>query len=283
VQQMQSMVYQAQKAGFLTGSHVTAKNGVDPAIWQIGAYVGSTITLLKQVMGYDAAQVNVSVEVLLSDYRIHKGQVTTLLPNWSFLTNPCSPLVSSVFKMEVAKAAVFIAMKDVYEALNPQNEVVELLVKPHMVKVTQAFDIGQFALAPASTRIDKKESTGAALCCGKFDLGAAHLEPLFISPMFVPPLGQNGEVNKNPWVCAMFHVPGSQKDGRPNLGVKCCPHMVGTVEVKIPILVNIKPLQKGDELSWDKSTAKTLATQRSKVTTKELMQSFNLANKKRKL
>ena len=186
---MHSMVYQAQKAGSLTGAHVTATNEVDPAIWLIGAYVGSTITLLKQVMGYDAAQVTVSVGVLLSDYRIHKGQVTTLLPNWSFLTNPCSPLGSSVFKMEVAKAAMFMTMAGVYEALNPQNEVVELLVKPHMVKVTQAFDVGQFALAPASTRIDKTESTGSALCCGKFDLGAAHLEPLLISPMFVPPLG----------------------------------------------------------------------------------------------
>ena len=159
-------------------------------------------------MGHDAEQVKVFVEVLLSGYRIHKGQATTILPNWSFVNNPCSPLDPVVFKIEVAKAAVSMAMKDVYGALNPLNEVVELLVRRDMAKVTQAFDIGQFALAPACTRIDKKESTGAALCCGKLGLGARHLEALLISPVFVQPLIQKPEMNKNPWACAIFPAPG---------------------------------------------------------------------------
>ena len=266
----------------VTGPYVTEKNHVDPVVWKVGNYVGSTITLSEQVMGHDSTQISVSVEQLLDQYRLHKGQVTALLPQWSFWTNPCSPLNSSVFKLEVAKAAVFMAMKEVFEELNPRTEFMELLVKPNMVKVTKAFEIGEFALAPASTRIDKKEQN-SALCCGKFDLGSDQPEPLYITPMFVAPVDATGKPNKHPWVCVMWHVPGSQKGVRPNLAAKCCPRMIGSVEVKIPILINIKPLEVADELPWDKASAKTLMAQRSEITTKEIMQSFQTANKKLKV
>ena len=101
--------------------------------------------------------------------------------------------------------------------------------------------------------------------------------------MFVPPVGATGEPNKHVWVCVMWHGPGSQKGDRRNLAVKCCHRMIGSVEVKIPVLINIKPLEVADELSWDKASAKTLMAQRLKITTTDTMQSFDTANKKRKV
>ena len=105
---MQSIVFQAQKAGFSVGTFITAKGAEAPEIWILSKYDGSSVTLERMEHGRRTDDQVVAVAQLLEDWRVHKGVVTALLPGWDPVDSPCSPLSSSLWKFELAKGAINI-------------------------------------------------------------------------------------------------------------------------------------------------------------------------------
>ena len=67
----------------------------------------------------------------------------------------------------------------------------------------------------------------------------------------MPPIGKNGERNKAPWVVPFWAVSSSEKQSDANMALKYVKHVVhDTVVVMVPTLVNTKPLQAGEVLTW---------------------------------
>ena len=63
------------------------------------------------------------------------------------------------------------------------------------------------------------------------------------------------------------------------MSLKCLVHDVAGIQVRVPILVNHKPISAGDELSWEKITATAFSAMRSVIDINE----YKSAAKKRKL
>ncbi len=180
------------------------------ALWKIAGYDGSTVSLLQQEMGLDVGEpVVVEVQELLAEWKIYKGTVTEPLPGWNFESNPCSPLASAVWKYDYAKSAVVMAVREVFEHMYITTKDLALFVKPNAVRVSSAWKVGELMIAPASTRIERKDAPGS-ICVGKFDLGGPGLEPLFLAPSFANPLNAKGEPNPAPWVSPFWHAPGPE-------------------------------------------------------------------------
>ena len=208
--------------------------------------------------------------MLLSDFRLHKGTVTELLPGYSFDLSPCCPLQSVAWKVEAAKSCVTLALQRTYGIMKMMGADLELCIKPTLVRVVSEWQAGELFIAPASMRIERKASPGG-IVVGKFDLGGDSLEVLFMMPHFVAPLSPKGEVSKAAWVAPFWHIPASSgycqigATGKPNMGLKAFEVMIQDVKVRVPILVNLKHLDAGTELTWDKSQAFILATRASYI------------------
>ena len=278
VEQMQSKVYQAQHLGLTPDAFVIERGVEEPAIWQIEKYNGDMVVMRKHELGRHTGSRSIHVDVLLETWRLHKGTVTVLLPGYSFDDKTSSPRSSVAWKFDNAKAAVSIALMSVYAKMEPMGKAIDLFLKPSMARASVAMKAGSLMLAPASTRIDRRDSA-SAICVGKFDIGGSKPEPLFITPQFMAPLNANGEPNKQPFVRIFWQVANAPTKQTANMSLKCLIYEVNDVPVRVPVLVNSKDIAAGDELLWEKATGTVFGTMRSMVTFTD----YTTAAKRRKL
>ena len=157
-------------------------------------------------------------------------------------------------------------MKMVFEMMKQSHEHIHLFCSPTMARCKSALQTGDLMLAPATMRIDRKESQGA-FCVGKFLIGDQP-EPVFIAPQLQLPLGKDQQPNKNAWVCPFFQLRDASKS-KCNMILKVFLQTVGDMQVRVPVLVNAKPLAKDDELTWEKATTKAFHGMRTYVDEKE--------------
>ena len=278
VQQMQSKVYQAQQIGLTPAAFVIERGAGEAEVWQIKGYNGDTVELCKCEFGRRTDERVVQVDVLLDSWRLHKGVVTTLLPGYTFLDKTCSPTTNVAWKIDVAKGAVAIALRTVFGEMEPMGKDLEIFSKPVMVRANVDIKIGSLMLAPASTRIERKY-TPTGICVGRYDLGSAKPEPLYICPQFTAPVNSNGQLNKSPFVCHFWQVSNAGSKQKANMVLKCLIQDVAGIQVRVPIMVNTKPVSAGDELAWEKVTVDTFSASRTMTDLTE----YNAAAKKRKL
>ena len=161
--------------------------------------------MVLQEGGHGSTHEFVGVDVLLKNWRMHKGVVNTLLANWDCNINPCSPLSTKTMLYEVAKGRIMIAMADFYRKCEPYHAHIELLTKPNSVRVTADFEPGKFAFTPCPTRLDRKKADNT-FHVGVFDLGGTEHTPLYIASMFTAPMTPQGTPHKLPWVCPFSHA-----------------------------------------------------------------------------
>ena len=279
VKQMQSKVYQAKQLGLKPDAFVTERGVEVPAVWQIANYNGDMVVMRKHELGCHTESRSTHVDVLLEAWRLHKGIVIVKLPGYSFDDHTTSPMSSVAWKFDIAKASVSIALMSVYAKMEPMGKDIELFVKPNMVRVQVPIKTGCLMLAPATTRIDRRESASVRLEVGKFDLGGSKPEPLFIAPQFAPPINPSGQPNKDPFVCIFWQVANAPTKPKANMSLKCLIYEVNGVSVRVPILVNTKDLAAGDEFVWEKASGNGFSAMRSMVTFAE----YGSAEKRRKL
>ena len=202
----------------------------------------------------------------------------TASPGYTFDDNTASPVEYGAWKFEAAKSAVTLALRCVYELMEPMGKHLDIFVKPVAVRPSVNIKAGQLMLAPATTHVVRKGSP-SSLCVGKYDLGGEKLEQLFISPMFTAPLAADGSVNKAPFVCPFWQLACSQTKKDANMQLKVFPYTVADIKVRVPILVNTKDIEASEELLWDKTSAPGFSSVRSEVSGKD----YEQAAKRRKL
>ncbi len=276
---MQNQVLQAQKAGFVIGAHVVQKETEEAMIWKISKYDGHTVTLLQQHLGSEVGDpCDVDSATLLSHWKIYKGTVTIQLPGWDFNKSPFNPLESANWSWECVKGAINLAVRQVFETMYKGTSDMVLFVHPGMVKMKSNWKAGELMIAPATSRVERKEVPGA-IPCGKFDLGKEALEVLYLAPMFTAPMSSRGIPNKFPWVSPFWHIPSVAKGQKANLVLKSVQKQVDKYIVKVPVLVNTKEVDETTELCWDKATARSFISSRSTVDEAEFVKTA----KRRKL
>ena len=179
---------------------------------------------------------------LLKQYRVHKGKITELLPGWD-TTNPWTPMSSSVWRFELAKSAVVIAMQTVYGKHQQHLQHLELLQSPTNVKVTAAFKVGQLILPAATMRLESK--------AGKNTLSVGL--DVHMAPHFGKFMDAEGVINKNCWVVPFWLV--DDKSDTPNMQLRHEHCDIHGKKVHVPMLVNNKALKAGDSVGWMKKSA----------------------------
>ena len=279
VEQMQNPVFQAHKAGFTVGTHVVMKESEEAMVWIVKRYDGANVVLLKQDKGFDTGTPEVvEASMLLDKWKLYKGTVTIPLQGWDFDETPHSPLDSEIWKYECVKGAIQLGVRQTFKAMYPVTKDIQMFVRPNIVKVKSKWEAGELVVAPATYKIDRKETTGA-IACGRFDIGGKDLTTLYLAPTFTPPVNAKGEANKLPWVSVFWHIPGTDKGRKGNMALKVALQQIGDVSVKVPALVNTKVVDAGAELCWDKSSAKGVIGIRTHVDNGECQKCF----KRRKL
>ena len=278
VQQMKSKVFQAKNMGFKEGVFVIEKGIDEPCIWQLLKYNGDVVNLQKMELGRHSGGRTVQVEEILDGWRVHSGTVTALLPGYDFQAKTASPMTSAIWKFEAAKSAVTLALRYVYELMEPMCKDLDIFVKPIAVRASVRVKSGQLMLAPATTHILRKGSQ-SSIAVGKFDLGGDKPEALFITAQFAAPLTSDGEPSKAPFVCPFWQIASTQSKQKANMQLKCFHHAIHDIKVRVPILVNTKDIEPNEELVWDKASATGFASVRSEITSKD----YESAAKRRKL
>jgi hypothetical protein len=269
VDQMQDTNYQVQKLGFVVGVMVSRRkclktegpmntndlpaNGQQELeIFKISLLQTDIFTLVLQTEGHDGRQHEVSVHDMATEYRLYKGSVTTLLPEWHAGTNSCSPLSSGSWWLEGVKGAVAIALQAKYLEHANAIEHLELLCKPTSVKVLKTMTKGSLRLVGASQRIDRCKglvTQGSGVGVGIFVSPDGDRNMFQVAPQFTPPVGPAG-ANKAPWVAPFWMV--ADADGDANMQLAHENVLVGDHTVTVPVLTNMVQLKAGTELKWDK-------------------------------
>ena len=278
VEQMQSVVFQAQKLGFVTGALVVRKDTNVSDVFKIHAYESTNVTLLQQHLGRSKASNTIPVTTFVNDWRLHKGTVTELLPNYHFETSRHSPLASPLWKYDAVKAKITLALQHAYNVMEVMATDLELFTKPASVRTRSRLEVGELFLAPATQRFASKDVHGA-IALGKYDLGGDSPDILFLLPHFVQPISANGKVNAAPWVCPFWHCNAASPPSMANLALKAFEVTIAEHVIKIPVLTNTNVIEAEGELLWDKGEGKVFKNKRSYIT----MQDINKALKKRRL
>ena len=102
-----------------------------------------------------------------------------------------------MWKCECAKGAINLALRDVYQSFAASSHDIDLFIRPNCPKVKHDWAAGEFMVAPATYRMERKDGP-ALIACGNFDLGGPSDEPLFSAPMFSGVIDAKGEPNKSP-------------------------------------------------------------------------------------
>ena len=259
LEQKTNPVFQAHKLGFTPGTFVINRTSMEAQVFKLESFSGKHAKLVLQTGGHGGAHEFVDVDVVLKNWRVHKGTVTALLANWDYTFHPCNPLATKAMLYEIAKSRITIAMADIYGKCEMYHAHIEMLTKPNSVRVTSDFEPGKFALAPCTTKFERRK-TDSTFHVGVFDLGDGAATPLYIGSMFTAPMTPQGTPNKTPWVCPFCQVQ-FHKDGPFNMELKVYD---GGNGVRIPVLVNSKTLVPGIDLKCDKKHAAEFASKRAK-------------------
>ena len=147
-----------------------------------------------------------------------------------------------------------------------------------MARVKSRWEIGEFFEAPATMRIERKQSAGS-ICVGRFDLGGDAAEALYILPHFTPPISAKGEIAKSSWVCPFWYVGGSSQIAKANVALKAFDATIEDTKVRIPVFTNIKVLEEGAELLMDKTLLTAFSSSRSTISEAD----FGKSAKKRRM
>lgn len=255
VEQLQSLAHQAKKLGFMPNAFVTSKQAKEAQIWQIQSLADDQVELRLMVDGHQAESQSVPVEHFVENWRLHKGKVTCLLPQWHATENPCCPLASPAWAADAIKGAIAIALRLRFETHKDCIQGLELLQNPSGVKVLQTFNKGSLVLVAASQRVEKAKS-GTIVPASAFGVGFFAVPEgtaLFtVSPHFVPPV--SGEANKGGWVAPFWLVETASNGTIANMELRFEVEEVGPFRVHVPVFVNSKALVKGTRLLWNKAS-----------------------------
>ena len=244
VNDMHSKVFQAGKLGFVVDAFVTKKDAASVDTWRILAIEADseTATLLQQVDGEEGSSQDVSIEKLVTEWRLYKGKVCERLPDWG---PDCAPHDSVGWAMEQVRGAVALALAKVWGEHRRGLADIELFHNPFMVKAKADIKEGKLILPAVSQRIDSKGGK-ESISLGDFYVPSEDgFIQLWLSPQYGPP------GKKNEWVCPFWHVQDAVWPGKANqANMKRCYEMVKVlnIDVPVPYMTNIRDLKEGDRL-----------------------------------
>ena len=250
LEQLKSIKFQAEGLGFKEKAFVTEKASDTVNVFKITEITEDSVTVVEQTNGEDGTNTKtIAIGDFITMWKIIKGKVTALITGWG--PDQCTPMQSKSFLVECAKGALALAIQQEWSQHSSHLSALKVLENPNNVYVTQGFKANTLTLVAASQRVEtKKPSSGIHFKVCNVDIGKES-NPLFLLSHFVPPIGKNGERNKAPWVVPFWAVSSSEKQSDANMALKYVKHVVhDTVAVMVPTLVNTKPLQAGEVLTW---------------------------------
>ena len=249
IEQMKNQAFQLGKIGFKVGAILIPKESDGVFFYRVTDVSAEVLKMVDVAKGREGDAHEVSLDDLVKNYRVHRGKITEKLPGWHPKDNACSPMVSSVWQLDVQKSAVSIALRKTYESHEQHVAHLELLQHPMMVRVSKSFITNGLKLPAASLKIDFAKKAG------KDSVGVGL--GLAISPHYISPVDKDGNANKAPWVAPFWFVYTGEapKDEPANMRLVHEAVDIMGMKVNVPVLTNSKPLAAGDTLCYDKGAS----------------------------
>lgn len=242
--QMKSLKFQAEKLGFVEGASASLQKSEEVHLYRIDSISDEKAVLIEQKLGEDGVILEVKTDVLVSEWRVHKGKVQCMLKGWP---SSGSPLSSQPFLFDIVKGCIFEGIRREYEKHAEVLAKVKVLQNPPMVVAMQDFGPDSLILVAAAPRVDQKESTGG-ISMGHYNIGNTRTE-LFLPSHFVAPFTSSDEPAKAPWVSPFWIV--QRASSGCNLTLNRVVRKVIDCTVTVPILQNKEFIAKGTVLVAD--------------------------------
>ena len=235
--------------GFELGVHIAPKKAETAHTWKITHVDEDEVKCVLMEHGLAGTEKSLTWTAMFEGWRVHKGKVTSELRGWN-ASNRCSPMQSTLWKLDIAKGAIGFALWQEYETHQHLAEHIRLLQHPTSVRVTKNYKVGELILVPATQRIERKQGEkGLPICTFKAD--DTENIALFIHPQFVAPFNAQGEKNQSPWVVP-FWAAATTTESDFNMELTFQKKDVFGYVIYVPILRNKQNLKDGDELVWNK-------------------------------
>lgn len=256
--QMSDMAFQAGKVGFVVGAHIAKKKAEAVQVYRIDSIEQDVVKATEQLDGHPGEVVELTVETMVEQWRLHKGRVTTLLPLWDREANPCKPVDSQAWIVDGVKGAIALALQERSTAYADALQHIELLANPTAVKAISNIAKGGVTFVAATQKVERCKGGAVqgqiAVGAGLFDLPGAPGTMFQLLPQFIPPVQQNGTANKLPWVAPFWAVGIADSAKEANMILKYEAVQIGKHTVQVPILQNSKAVKAGDTLLWHRAT-----------------------------
>lgn len=272
LEQQQSILFQARKAGFTNGIYLVKKDAVTPKVFVIKQMTSRTNIVVAEMKDGEAIDTTtITADSLFADWKVHKGIVATLLEGWSPETAVNDLLGDSTWQAESAKGACHIAMRQVCAAVAKCPLPLKIIHKPNIIKTSERIATGTLLVAPASMRLDRKETATSIPICKYGE------HTMFMSYHFSAPSSSQVETTKSAWVCPFWWVTQTAKKEDANLNVIWVNVEIAEHVVCIPIMVS-KQIAKGIELKVHKAALKSWS--KTPMTWGAFMEKYDLNTKK---
>ena len=244
VDQLQSLAHQVSKIGFVKDAWVAKKDSASVCLWQLALVEDSGVEMVEHGTGTFQS---ITIQSLMSEWRVHKGKVTLDMPGWTG-SDSSNPLSSESWGFDVSKGAISLAIRAEFEKHVEHTDNLRLTINPYMVYSKVDIEPGQLKLVAASSRIDRKSAPNV-IGLGTYKLTEEKSAELFLSPQHVTPQNKDGEPNKAPWVAPFWVVRHVDNAKQANLKLDYVVVNVFDIDVNVPFYTNTKAVKGGDELT----------------------------------
>eukprot|EP00971_Amphidinium_carterae_P131543 2604923-Amphidinium_carterae.1 len=130
-----------------------------------------------------------------------------------------------------------------------KTALVQVYVKPTLVRVTKPCPIKSLKLVGMGMRLDKK-GNASAVGVGSYHIGSQQVA-MYVAAQFTPPTNGEGVANAIPWVAPFWAVQSvKQSDDATQVNMELAWEkvIVEGVDVQVPVLFNTVALKEGEIL-----------------------------------
>ena len=107
VDQLQSLAHQVSKIGFVKDAWVSKKDSASVCLWKLALVEDSGVEMVEHGTGTFQS---ITIQSLMSEWRVHKGKVTLDMPGWTG-SDSSNPLSSESWGFDVSKGAISLAIR----------------------------------------------------------------------------------------------------------------------------------------------------------------------------
>jgi hypothetical protein len=245
VEQKKDPVFQAYKNGFQPGAMIKSAHGKDRTLYTIESVTVGFIDAVQATHKESKESVRISMDELYASWRVSKRKLDASLPRYS-KGNACCPITSIAWQFEAIKGVIMHCLFEHYSAHKDDVDNV-ICYMGTRARAAKRYAVGELQLAPASMRLDKKQSSKCVFVATTKLNNGTDID-FYWGSHVMPPLDKDWRPQDKAWISQFWFVDATQTKKHANMQIFWTSTSVGSVVVHLPLMKNTVVLEKSDEL-----------------------------------